>query len=132
MVMRKEFMQWWIQQTNSCRQSFKGLENTFKILTLIREQLIKSFLTIIHLVSKDHFTHGIDSVTFKEHVFGAGQTNTTGSKRNSVLCLFRGISIGTNTQFGYFFTPSHELREIPEGFTLFGIQCLLNQNLNDF
>jgi hypothetical protein len=40
------------------------------------QQLIQSFAASGFVVSEDHFAHGFDAVTFKEHVFGAAKSDS--------------------------------------------------------
>ncbi len=69
-------MQRRIEQTNGYRQVLHGFENTFKVGTLDREQLLERFAAAFFVVGQDHFAHGFDAVTFEEHMFGTAKADS--------------------------------------------------------
>ena len=77
---RHEFMQGRIEQTNGYRQVLHGFENTFKVGTLDRKQFFERFAAAFLVVGQDHFAHGLDTVTFEEHMFGTAKADPFSSE----------------------------------------------------
>ena len=78
--MRQEFMQRRVEQTDCHRQTFHDPEQFGEILTLHRQQLFERRLTAFDIRGHDHLAHGDDAVSIKEHVLGAAEPDTFGTK----------------------------------------------------
>ena len=108
---REELMKRWVKETDGGRQTFESLKDAGEVFTLVWEKLAKSGTAICLCGSKDHLTHSVDAVTFKEHVFCAGKADTLGTESDSVLSLLWIISVCADLHARGLGTPCHELVE---------------------
>ena len=88
-------MQWWVEQTNGNGQSIHGFKDTFKVFALDGQQFGQSDTATGFIVSQNHFAHGHNFITAKEHVFCAAETNPFGTKATSNSGVVRGVGIGS-------------------------------------
>ena len=95
-------MQRRIEQTNGNRTSGHSLEDTLKVLFLIRKDLRQRFLTTFSVLGQDHLTHSFDLLTFEEHMLRTAKANTNGTEATSDRSVVRRISVCTNLQFCIF------------------------------
>ena len=95
---RQELVKRRIEKTDACRAAFKGAQDAIKVSALVRQQLGKRTLTTRRVLAENHLAHGINAVTFKEHVLGAAQTNTFRAERHGLADLLRSIGVGANTK----------------------------------
>src|SRR5690606_11782580 len=79
-VMWQELVEWWVQQTDSYRAAFHGLEQAVEVFTLEWQKLIQGSNTLIAVTSQDHLTHEVDTVAFEEHVLRTAKTNPFGTE----------------------------------------------------
>ena len=101
-IVRNELMQRRIEQTNGNRTSGHSLEDTLKVLFLIRKDLRQRFLTTFSVLGQDHLTHSFDLLTFEEHMLRTAKANTNGTEATSDRSVVRRISVCTNLQFCIF------------------------------
>jgi len=99
-ILRQEFMQRWIEQTNRGRSSFERFENADEIALLIRQQLGQRFFPIVRFARQDHLAHGVDAIALEKHVFGPAKTNAAGAKCHRIFHLLRRIGVGPHTHAG--------------------------------
>ena len=108
---REELMKRWVKETNGRRQTFESFKDACEVFTLVWQKLAKSSTTVRFCGRENHLTHGINAVTFKEHVFCAGKADTLSTESDSVLSLLRIIGIGADLHARSLGTPCHELVE---------------------
>ena len=111
-VMWNELMQWWIKQTDVYWHAIHALENTVEVLLLVRKELIKSLLTLLCGISKNHLAHRFDLLILEEHVLCTAKTNTYGTEVTCHFCVMRRICVGTYNQFSVFLTEIHQLSKV--------------------
>ena len=98
-IMRNKLVKWWIKQPDSCRTSFKRLEDPLKVFPLIRQKLFQSGTANIFTLGKNHFTHRVNTITLKEHMLGSGKTYSFCTKGNSLTHLFWCVCVCSQAKF---------------------------------
>ena len=124
LVMRNELVKRRIKQTNRRGQSFKSREDASKVLTLIRKEFRDRGFAVGEVVREDHLTNGVDAVTFKEHVFRAGEADALRTECDGVLRLLRSVGVRADLKAGGLGAPAHELVEALE--LLSALSCLVS------
>ena len=104
-------MQWRVKETNRYRQSFHGLINLFKVILLIRQNLLKGFFAFFLRLCTDHFTESINSALAEEHMLGTAKTDTLCTEFTGFSGVSRCICIGTNTHSTVLVRPTHNTSE---------------------
>ena len=94
-IVRNEFVQRWIKQTNVHRTSVHCLKDTNEVGLLIWQQFCESFLTSFYCRSQNHFAHCNDLLVIEEHMFCTAQTDTCSAKTASHFRIVRSISVST-------------------------------------
>ena len=111
---RKELVEWWVEQTDGRWKAFESLEDAGEIFTLIGKKFGKSGTTVGFVVGQNHLAHGVDAVTFEEHVLGAGQADAFCSESHSDVGLLWIVSISADFHAGGLGAPFHEELEVFE------------------
>src|SRR5437016_6013261 len=103
--MRQEFVQRRIEEANRRREAPQFLEDADEVCLLVREQFGQRRLPIFGLVRQNHLSHGVNAITLKEHVLGAGQTNPGGAESHRIGGLLWSVSISPHLQTSYLRAP---------------------------
>ena len=111
-IMWNKLMQRRIEQTDVNWHTVHTLQDTIEILLLIRQELIKSLLTLLCAVCENHLTHSLNLLVLKEHVLCTTKTNTNSTKVTCYLCIVWSICVGTNNQLTILLTKIHQLSEV--------------------
>ena len=123
-----ELVQGRIEQTDVDGQSVHSLQDSVEVLGLVGEQLGKSLLATLLVLSKDHLTHSLDLLTLKEHMLGTAQTDTYGTECAGNLSIVRGVGVGAYNQTGIFVAEIHQLSKVTANLGSLGLN-LTQQNL---
>ena len=78
----------------------------------MRKEFLQCLLAGFQVACENHLTHGVDTVTFEEHVFRAGQSDTFCAKCDGLSGLLGSIRVRANTHASYLLTPAHKLRVV--------------------
>ena len=113
-LMRHEFVERRIEETDRCRQTVEGLEDAGEVFALIRQQLGECGFPVSQVVGENHLTNGVDAVSFEEHVLRAGQADALRTERDGVFGLLGIVGVGPNLHAGGFRAPVHQLLETLE------------------
>ena len=118
----EELMKRWVKKTDRRRQSLERLKDSCEVFSLVRKQLAECCATIFLRGGEDHLTHGVDAVTFKEHVLCAGESDALCAESDRVFGLLWIVGIGADLELGCLGAPVHELLE---AFQFLGCECSL-------
>ena len=105
-------MQRRIKQTYRHRTFADDLIHLIEIFFQHWTNFIQRFLTSFLIFGKNHLTHHIDAVAFKEHMLGTAETDALGAEFNRLFGITRRIGIGTNLKTFDLIDPAHEFTEI--------------------
>ena len=110
-VVRQEFVQRRIEETDRRREAFQFLEDADEVFALIRQEFGERFFAVFDVVRENHFAHRVDAIAFEEHVFRAAEADAGGAERNGVGGLFRRVGVGADLQPRDLRAPVHQLLE---------------------
>ena len=92
-VVRQEFVQRRIEETDRGRVAFQRLEDADEIFALIGQAASPgAFLRSVDVVGEDHLAHGVDAVAFEEHVLGAGRGRCRLAPKAMAFSVCSGVS----------------------------------------
>ena len=131
MIVRQEFVQRRVEESNGRRQAFQFAEHPGEVFPLIRQQFRERFPPVVGLLGENHLAHRVDTVTLEEHVLRAAEADARGPERDGVGGLFRIVRIGADLQPRSLVAPFHQLLEVSVDSAVFGRQTFLQQHLND-
>ena len=112
--LREELVQWWIEQADGCRQTFEFFKDAGEVFALIRQEFAEGLFAIVEVVGENHFAHGVDAVSFEEHVFGASEADADSAEGDGLAGLLWRVGVCANVETGGFAAPLHELLEALE------------------
>ncbi len=115
-LVRHEFVQWGVEQTDCHSEAIHSLEDSFEIATLHGEKFSESSTSSFFVGCEDHFTHGFDSVAFEEHVLCAAETDALCAKLAGLSGIVRRIGVGANESLGVFCSEVHDCSEVAADF----------------
>ena len=110
--MRNKLVQRRVKQTNSHRTTLHSLEDTLEVSLLIWQNLSQCLATSFRIFRQNHFTHGFDFLTLKEHVFRTAKTDSYRTEITCHLSIMRSIRIGAYLQSRIFISQLHQLGKI--------------------
>src|SRR5574344_1519028 len=93
MVIWKEFMERWIQESDDYRKTVHCLQDTFEVASLHWKKFCKCSFPCPCVVCKNHLSHGDDSVSAKEHMLCSAETDTFSSNHDCISGILRSIGI---------------------------------------
>ena len=85
-----------------------SLENAFEVTALHGKQFGESMFAAFNIARKNHFADGFDAVTFKEHVFGAAETDTFSAEVTSLFGIAGCIGVSAYAGGGKFGCEVHD------------------------
>ena len=117
-IVRQEFVERRIEQTDRDRQARHDLEQLNEVLALHRQDLRERRASAAFVRGDDHFAHRHDAGRVKEHVLCAAKPNAFRSELPGLGGIVRRIGIGTNLHSPHAVGPFHERCEVPRQFGL--------------
>ena len=139
-VLRQKLVQRRVKQTNRNRQTSHRLKYTFKVTTLIWQQLFQCPFKLLFdggifllyslflffclgctnllkhqsiiIRGQNHLTHRPNPLALEEHMLGPGKPDTLSAKVSRPLCIARRIGVCANSQFAYIVTNLHKFAEV--------------------
>ena len=105
-------MQRRIKQTHGHRTVADDFVHLVEVFFQHRTNLIQRFLTRFFIISENHFTHNVDAIPFKEHVFGTAETDALCTEFNRLFCVTRRIRVGAHLKTLDLIYPTHKFAEI--------------------
>ena len=130
--LREELVQRWIEQADGCRQTFEFFKDAGEVFALIRQEFAESLFAIVEVVCENHFAHGVNAVTFEEHVFGASEADADSTEGNGLAGLLWRVGVRANVKTGGFAAPFHELLEALELLSGLGALVAMDHAGDDF
>ena len=109
--MWQEFVQRRVEQANRDRTAAHCLEDSFKIRTLERQQILKCAPAAALIARDDHLAHEMDPIALEEHVLGATQPDAFRAETARDARIIRGVGVGAHVQRPSFIRPAEQLGE---------------------
>ena len=119
-LMRNEFVQRRVEKTYRYAISVHCHKYTEEVLSLYREEFLESFAATLFAPCENHFAHGLDTFSLKEHVFCTAETDTFRSETARCLGIARSVGIGTNIHLRIFLGNIHYCAEVSAEVSLYG------------
>src|SRR5215467_4666050 len=107
-----------IEETDRSGAPSELSKHSDEVFPLIRKNFRERLLTVFLSVGKNHFTHRVNAIAFKEHMFGTAKSDATGPERDGVCSLLWSVGVGADIHAGSFGAPVHELLEVLIGLAL--------------
>ena len=109
---RDELMQRRVEEADGDGVAAQRFKQTFKVCLLHRLDLGESRFALFDRLRADHFAEGVDAAFAKEHVLGTAQADALRAERGGLLCILRGVCIGTDAQSLILVGEIHDTAEI--------------------
>ena len=91
-------MKRWIKKTNRGGQTFQSFEDANEIVALVRKEFGQSPRPFIFRTSKNHLSHGVNAIAFKEHMLCAAEPDAFRTECDCVCNLLGGIRVCAHAQ----------------------------------
>ena len=110
--MRHEFVQWWVEKTDSYTITIHSFEDAFEVATLHWKEFFECLFAAFEVRSKNHFAYSFDTVAFEEHVFCTAKTDTLSAELTSLFSIARSISVSANKCLSKFSSEIHDCAKV--------------------
>ena len=110
-IVGDELMEGRIEEADGGGQAFQRLENPCEIGALGGQKFGQGFAPFICIFRQNHFADMVDTVSLKEHVFRAAESDALGSEGDCVSHLVRLVGVGADFKFPALICPLHQLGE---------------------
>ena len=118
LVMRQEFVQRRIEETDGHRPAGHRFEDADKIRALMREEFAKRLGARGFGLGDDHLAHRYDARWIEEHVFGPAKADAFGAKLHRDIRILGTIGVRAHLQTSRAIGPFHDGGEIAGEFGL--------------
>ena len=89
-IVRQEFVQRRIEETDGGREALQLLEHADEIFALVGQEFRQRSFAVVGVVGEDHFAHGVDAIAFEEHVLRAAEADAGRAERDRIRAFAPG------------------------------------------